>query len=145
MKYAISACLMGICCKYSGGHNANAVLQTFLKDKDYITVCPEVTGGLPIPRACSEIVNGRVMNTEGEDVTYFFEHGAEKELRRLLEENVEVVILQPRSPSCGNGKVYDGTFQGKLIDGDGIFTQLCKKQGIEVWNSEEFIEKRIGF
>ena len=63
----------------------------------------------------------------------------------MLDEKVDLVILQPRSPSCGKGRIYDGTFQGKLKDGDGVFVQLCKKQGIEVWNCDEFLEKRIGF
>lgn len=145
MNYAVSAFLMGVNCKYNGGNNENAKIIAFLKDRPHLTVCPEIAGGLPVPRACCEIVNGRILNTDKEDVTDAFIRGAEKEVQRLLDEKVDLVILQPRSPSCGKGRIYDGTFQGKLKDGDGVFVQLCKKQGIEVWNCDEFLEKRIGF
>ena len=141
MKYAISACLMGKNCKYNGGNNKNEALINFLKDKDVITICPEVTGGLPTPRAPSEIVGNRVINTLHEDVTFQFEQGARQELQRVLDEQVDVVILQPRSPSCGKGMVYDGHFEGMLIPGDGIFVQLLKKHKIDVYTSVEFLEK----
>lgn len=143
MKYAISACLVGTCCKYNGGHNRNEKLIEFLKDKDYILVCPEVTGGLPTPRAPSEIVGTRVMNTLGQDVSEEFLRGAQIEFNKVVEEEVDVAILQPRSPSCGKDKIYDGTFQGKLVDGDGIFVQMLKKEEITVYTSEEFLKKTV--
>ncbi len=140
MKYAVSACLVGVNCKYNGKNNRNEQLLSFLKDKDYITICPEVAGGLPIPRACSEIFEQKVLNTKGQDVTEEFYRGAKKELKRILKEKIGIVLVQPRSPSCGCGKIYDGTFSKKLIDGDGIFVKMCKNEGIQVYNIDDFVE-----
>ena len=141
MKYAVSACLVGINCKYNGKNSKNNKLLTFLKNQDYITICPEVVGGLPTPRACSEIQNNQVVNTDGKDVTKEFYLGAQKELERVIEAKVDLVLVQPRSPSCGCGKVYDGTFSNILIDGDGIFVKMCKNKGIDVQNCDDFLEK----
>ncbi len=140
MKYAVSACLVGINCKYNGKNNRNESLLAFLKDQDYITICPEVTGGLPTPRACSEIFQNQVINTEGKDVTKEFYLGAQREIKRILEEKVDIVLLQPRSPSCGCGKIYDGTFSKILVDGDGVFVKMCKNMGIQVQNYDEFLK-----
>lgn len=141
MKYAVSACLVGVNCKYNGKNNKNNKLLTFLENQDYITICPEVVGGLPIPRACSEIQNNQVVNIEGKDVTKEFYLGAQKELERIIEEKVDLVLVQPRSPSCGCGKVYDGTFSNNLVNGDGIFVKMCKNKEIVVQNYDEFLEK----
>lgn len=139
MKYAVSACLLGVNCKYNGGNNKHIELLSFLKGKEVIPVCPECAGGLPTPRVRSEIKNGRVINQEGKDVTEKFYEGAAREIKKLLEQQVDYVITQPRSPSCGNGKIYDGTFSKTLIDGDGVFVQMCKKNNLFVKNVDEFL------
>ena len=115
MKYAVSACLMGINCKYDGGNNEHIKLQEFLKDKEYILICPEVAGGMSVPRIPCEIKNGVVLNRHGEDMSEYFRLGAQKELQKLKKHKIDVVILQPRSPSCGIGQIYDGSFTKTLI------------------------------
>lgn len=140
-KYAISSCLMGVNCKYSGGHNLNEVLVNFMKDKSYILVCPEVLGGLPIPRACCEIKDGHVMDVNGQDVSEQFHFGAYKALEQILREHIDQVILQPRSPSCGAGSIYDGSFSKKLVKGDGVFVKLLKEKGIQVTPCDEFLKE----
>lgn len=135
----VSACLLGENCKYSGGNNANKVIIDYLKDKEYVSVCPEVLGGLPTPRACSERVGKCVMNKLGEDVSEAFMLGAEKALAIAQKNHCELCILQVRSPSCGVGKIYDGTFSGRLIDGNGVCAELLMAHGFKVINSEAFV------
>lgn len=139
MKYAISSCLMGIQCKYNGGHNAQFALMEFMHDKEYILICPEVEGGLSTPRACCEIIGDRVINTKNTDVTEAFKKGAEACIQKIIKFDIDLVITQPRSPSCGKGKVYDGTFSQTLIVGDGIFVQMCRGHGCKVLNVDEFL------
>ena len=143
MKYCVSACLLGENCKYNGGNNRNDTLLAYLQDKEYIGVCPEVMGGLSTPRACSEIVAGRVMNTKGEDVSSYFYKGAQLACAIAKQENIDVVITQPRSPSCGKGKIYSGKFDSSLTKGDGVFVSMMVKKGYIVMTCEEFIEKVI--
>lgn len=131
MKVLVSACLLGKNCKYNGKNNYHEGVFAYLKGKEVVEVCPEQLGGLPTPRACSECVNDRVMNTENEDVTAYFLEGAEKALEIALNEQVDFAILQARSPSCGVGKIYDGNFHKVLIDGDGVFVKCLKKQGFQ--------------
>lgn len=139
MKYAISSCLMGINCKYSGGNNLNEKLKIFMKDKEYILVCPEVLGGLSTPRACAEIVCGKVMNTDKKDVTKQFEQGARIAIEQIKDFQADIVITQSRSPSCGKGRIYDGSFTGKLTSGNGKFVQLLLDKEILVMDIEEFL------
>ena len=142
MKYGVSACLLGIPCKYNGKDNYNEELVTYLKEHEYVCVCPEVSGGLSTPRIPSEILaDGRVVNKQGEDVSLNYHDGACFEVAKLKREGVKIAITQPRSPSCGVGKIYDGTFTKTLVDGDGIFVQMCKKEGISAYNCDEFLEK----
>lgn len=142
MKYLISSCLMGENCKYSGGNNLSQALVDFMKNKDYICVCPEVLGGLPTPRACAEIKDGRVINTDHEDVTEAFMKGAGIALQIAQQEHIDLAILQPRSPSCGKGKRYSGNYDGTLIDGNGVFADLLEEHQITVMNVEEFLENK---
>lgn len=137
MKILISACLLGEKCKYSGGSNLNKDLVDLLKGQDLVPVCPEVMGGLPTPRDPSEITEGRVITNKGEDVTEEFTRGARLALERALNEGVDLAILQPRSPSCGVKEIYDGSFSGKLILGQGIFASLLTKEGIPTLDSDE--------
>ena len=143
MRYVVSCCLLGCNCKYNGGNNACEELMEYLNHHEVISVCPEVFGGLSIPRASSEIRNGKVINTKGEDVTKEFYLGAELALQQTKEFQAELVIVQPRSPSCGKGLIYDGTFQKKLIPGNGIFVEMLMKENIPVMNCDEFLENVI--
>lgn len=130
MKILVSACLMGENCKYNGGNNYSEKLQEFVKGHEVIMVCPEVMGGLSTPRLPSEIVDDRVVNSGGEDVTSEFIMGAKKALE--YSSDVDMAILQSRSPSCGTNEIYDGTFSGNKIKGDGIFVRMLKEKGIKV-------------
>ena len=138
MKYIVSACLLGDNCKYNGGNNYSKEIIEFLKDKEYIKVCPECLGGLKIPRVPSEIKGDKVLSKEGSNVTTQYNLGAEKVLNIALKNNCDCAILKSKSPSCGCGLIYDGTFSNKLISGDGITTRLLKEHGLKVINSDEF-------
>lgn len=140
MKYLVSACLIGECCKYNGGHNAHERLCTFLKDKEYVSVCPEVLGGLSVPRACAEIWKGFVITKDGQDVSEAFYLGAHKALEIAIEEKIDLVITQSRSPSCGKGKRYSGNFDKTLVEGNGIFVDVMEDNGYQVIDVCEFFQ-----
>jgi len=143
----VSACLIGINCNYKGESKLNQkVFEEFRKGELY-SVCPEVLGGLPVPRPGSEtkygtgldVINGtaKVISKNGSDITDSFVKGAHEVLKIAQTIGAKEAILKARSPSCGCGKVYDGTFSDKLIDGDGVTTALLKKYGIKVITDEE--------
>ena len=136
-KLLVSACLLGECCRYDGkSKEYDRVLR--LKDKyELVPVCPEVMGGLPVPRPGSEICFGRVVNTKGEDVTENFLKGANEALRIARENRITLALLKERSPSCGKGKIYDGSFSGKLIDGNGVTAGLLSDFGIKIFGESE--------
>ena len=121
MKILVSACLLGIDCKYNAKNNKNEQVLKLLKDHDLVPVCPEIMGGLPTPRIPAEIHQNKVIAKDGKDVT---------KLAKLY--NCHTAILKEKSPSCGCGKVYDGTFTGTLINGDGITARLLKEHGIKI-------------
>ena len=133
----VSACLIGQKIKYNGGDNYSKKLMKFLEGHEVIPVCPEVAGGLPVPRASCEMVNGTVMNTEGESKDREFREGALKCLAIAKEKQIDLAILQSRSPSCGVKMIYDGTFSGKLIPGSGIFATMLKDAGFKVMDVED--------
>ena len=137
MKILISACLLGENCKYNGKNNYSESVAKYLEGHEVIPVCPEVLGGLPTPRDPSEIVDGVVTNCKGVNGDMQFWKGA-KEAFRIAEENsIDLAILQSRSPSCGVRQIYDGSFTGKLIPGQGVFAQLLEKNGFRVMDCEE--------
>ena len=142
--YIVSACLLGCDCKYSGGNNYCKAVVQFTKEHKYIMICPETAGGLESPRPPAEITNGRVINKEGRDVTKAFERGAALSLKKATEESeragepIEGAILKANSPSCGCGRIYDGTFTGTLTDGYGLFAALLKERGIPLMTEEDF-------
>ena len=138
MKVMVSACLLGENCKYNGGNNLNPNLLRLLSGHTVIPVCPEVLGGLPVPRIPAEIVNGAVVNREGISVDDAFRRGAEKALE-LAAERPDLVILQSRSPSCGTRQVYDGTFSGTLVRGKGVFAEMAVNAGFRVMDAEEVL------
>lgn len=132
MRIAVSACLLGENCKYNGGNNYSKKLVDYIKGNEVLSVCPEVMGGLPVPRESAEIVNGVVSHKDGTSVDKEFRKGAKKALKTVKEQKVDLVILQSRSPSCGVNSIYDGSFSGKLISGKGVFADLLQKNGIKV-------------
>lgn len=137
MKIFVSACLIGENCKYNGGNNYSEAVKKYVEGHEVISMCPEVEGGLPIPRTPAEIVKGVVTNRDGVSVDKEFRVGADKILDVLLEEKVELAILQSRSPSCGIGRIYDGSFTKTLTNGNGIFADLLVKHGIKVIDVEK--------
>lgn len=139
MKIAVSACLLGLNYKYNGRNNYSEELEKLLEKHEVIPICPEVLGGLPIPRNPSEIVKGEVLTNKGKSVDKEFRNGAKKALKIVKESGAELVILQSRSPSCGLGKIYDGSFTGRLVEGDGVFVKLLKDEGIKVVDVSDFI------
>lgn len=139
-KILVSACLAGVDCKYNGGNNENAKIIELIKNNDVILVCPEQLGGLSTPRDPAENINDKVITDKGKDVTKEFDKGAEEVLKLAKKFNIKKAILKSRSPSCGKGKIYDGTFSGKKIDGNGKTAELLIKNGIEVISSDIFIK-----
>ena len=137
MKILVSACLLGENCKYNGGSNYSKKVCDFVKGCEVIPVCPEVLGGLPTPRIPSEIAGGVVRNREGMSVDQEFRAGAEKALEIALRNQAELAILQSRSPSCGVKEIYDGTFSGKKIPGQGVFAGMLLRAGIRVLDAED--------
>lgn len=134
MKIGMSACLAGRNCKYNGKNNLNQKVMKQFENDQIILVCPEQLGGLDTPRTPCEIRSGRVVNREGTDVTEQFEQGANAAFE--LVKDCDLVVLQPRSPSCGVSHVYDGTFSGKLVEGCGFFAKKCKMSNIPIMEAE---------
>lgn len=132
MKILVSACLLGIDCKYNAKNNKNEQVLKLLKDHDLVPVCPEIMGGLPTPRIPAEIHQNKVIAKDDKDVTKQYQKGAEETLKIAKLYNCHTAILKEKSPSCGCGKVYDGTFTGTLINGDGITARLLKEHGIKI-------------
>ena len=132
MRIAVSACLIGENCKYNGGNNYSEKVIDYIKGNEVLSVCPEVLGGLPVPRESAEIVNGIVSHKDGTSVDKEFRKGAKKALEIVKEQKIDLVILKSRSPSCGVNAIYDGSFSGKLISGRGVFADLLQKNVIKV-------------
>ena len=132
-KILVSACLLGENCRYDGKNNKNEDVLKLAEHFELIPVCPECFGGLPTPREPSEIRNGRVYSKTGADVTAQFEEGAEHTLYIARENNCPAAVLKERSPSCGFGKIYDGSFSKTLIDGNGVTADLLSKNEIQIF------------
>lgn len=142
MKILVSACLLGKNCKYNGGNNLNQSVLGFIEGHEVIGVCPEQLGGLSTPRLPAEIVDGVVTNKEGVSVDAQFRKGAQAALAAALENKVDLAILQSRSPSCGVKEIYDGSFSGKKIKGQGVFAKLLSAHGIKVLDAEDVAEHK---
>jgi len=171
--YIISGCLLGFPCRYDGTNNECEWVKEFAAFNDYVAVCPEVAGGLDVPRPAAELVwlpadrkaesedaddgeQVRIMTEDGSDVTEAFFQGARASLEKILQEAekrkfetmsisptnmadgiIEGAILKSHSPSCGSGKIYDGTFTHTLTSGDGVFAALLKAHGIPVYTEKD--------
>ena len=138
-KLLVSACLLGENCKYNGGNNYTPETEKLKERFELLPVCPEQLGGLPTPRLPSERVGDKVLARSGADVTEAFRRGAEKTLEIALAHGVTRAVLKERSPSCGSGAIYDGSFSGAVVSGDGVAAEKLKQHGITV-----FGESRIG-
>lgn len=137
-EYIVSACLCGEKVRYDGKANTKDNIKQLIDNGKAIMTCPEVEGGLPVPRHPCEIQKGKVINNIGQDKTSNFIKGAEKTLELCKKHNIKKAILKEKSPSCGTKLIYDGTFTGTLIEGQGITSELLKEHGIEVISDEEF-------
>ncbi len=136
----ISACLLGNRCKYDGGSNALPEEQIAALRRRYrlLPVCPEVAGGLPVPREASERRDGGVYDRSGADVSAAFEAGARKACLLARRWRCQEALLKERSPSCGLGAVYDGSFSGTLISGDGVTAEMLRQLGLTVYGESEW-------
>lgn len=140
MNILISACLLGCACRYDGKSKTHPAVELLREKHTLIPVCPEIYGGLPTPRPPSEIVGDRVQNSAGADVTDAYRRGAAEALRLAGLFGCKVALLKAKSPSCGKGKVYDGTFSRTLTDGDGVTAALLQQHGIRVYTEDEIPE-----
>lgn len=136
-KLLVSACLLGENCKYNGGNNYNKAVIQLGERFEIIPVCPEVFGGLSVPREPCEIIDGKVVSKIGEDCTVQYHDGAEKTLYIAGECNAVYALLKERSPSCGKGFIYDGSFSSRLVNGNGVTADLLLKNGILVFGESE--------
>lgn len=141
MNILISACLLGVNCRYNGTSKTIPELEELMSMHNLIPVCPEQLGGLSTPRSPAEVKGDFVFSKDGIDVTEEFIKGAEETLKIANIYNCKYAILKERSPSCGSGKMYDGTFSKTIIDGDGITANLLKQNGIKVIGESEISSK----
>ena len=140
MVILVSACLLGENCKYNGGNNRNERVLRYVQGHEVIPVCPEVLGGLPCPRKPVEWVGERVLTQDGDDCTENFRIGVQKALEVIADQQVDLAILQSRSPTCGVKQIYDGTFSGVRIDGQGALAKALAVRGIPLMDAEDVPE-----
>ena len=140
----ISKCLCGYDCTYRGDSNRIEALELIDKKGEAVLICPEVLGGLSIPRDPAEIVSEPlcVETVNGKNVTKEYVEGAQKALDILKAFDIDYVILKSRSPSCGLNHIYDGSFSHRVIDADGIFVRLLKKEGYKIYTEENYPGKQ---
>ena len=137
MKVLVSACLLGENCKYNGGNNYNTAVAEFVKGKEVLTICPEIMAGMGCPRTPIEIVDGVLMDRDGNNVDVAMREAVEKAMEMIRKEEIQCAVLQSRSPTCGVNQIYDGSFSGKLIKGSGVFVQALKDAGYQVIDAED--------
>ena len=142
MIVLVSACLLGENCKYNGGNNYSAAVAKFVEGKEVLPICPEMMAGLGCPRTPVEIVDGVLMDRNGNNVDALLRKAVDQAMEQISREDIQCVVLQSRSPTCGVNEVYDGTFSGKLISGSGVFAQALKDAGYRVIDAED-VEKYI--
>ncbi len=133
----VSACLLGVPCRYDGKSKPSEKVSALMEKYELVPVCAEIFGGLPTPRVPAERVGKCVFTKDGADVTEEYLRGA-RELLRLAELfGCKKAVLKERSPSCGSGEIYDGSFSGKLAPGFGVAAELLSKSGIEIFGESE--------
>lgn len=131
-KYAVSACLCGVNCRYDGKSKTDERIKKLYDSGEALLICPEKMGGLTTPRTPCEIIDGRIISVDGEDRTSAYMQGSEKVLELCKKHGIKKAILKQNSPSCGTKHIYDGTFSGALIEGMGVTAKLLSENGIEV-------------
>ena len=136
MRVAISACLLGAPVRYDGGSKPVSEVLELAEKVDVVRVCPETASGLPVPRPPAEQLGGRVLLADGRDVTAEFDLGAQRSLDAVRRSPVRLAVLKAKSPSCGVGLVYDGTYSGRLVPGQGVFAARLEREGICVVTEE---------
>lgn len=132
MTILVSACLLGVPCRYDGQSKAHPLARALCEKHHVVPVCGEIFGGLPTPRPPAEIQGDRVVTRDGRDVTEAYRRGAEAAAQLARLTGAQAAVLKERSPSCGSGAVYDGTFSGVLTEGWGITAALLRQQGLQV-------------
>lgn len=140
MRILVSACLMGVGCRYDGKSNQLPQLEQLMKQHTCIPVCPEIFGGLPTPRVPAERQDSKIMTQDGQDVTQQFVRGTAEVLRLADLYHCKAALLKERSPSCGCGQIYDGTFTKTLTEGDGLAAEMLKRKGIAVYGESQIGE-----
>lgn len=143
-KIVVSACLLGRNCKYSGGNNRNEAVIAYLKDKEYLPVCPEVEAGMPVPRPPVELRDGKVISIGGKDLDAVYRKGVAKVMETISEEEISLAILKAKSPTCGVHEIYDGTFTGRKIPGRGILAEVLMKAGVVVCDEKDLEKGSVG-
>ncbi len=133
----VSACLAGVACRYDGAAKPCEKVIRLVAEGQALPLCPEQLGGLPTPRLPAEQIGNKVIRKDGVDVTAEFNRGAQEALKIAKLVRAKTAILKARSPSCGSGKIYDGSFTSTLTNRNGIFAELCKDYGIKVMTEEE--------
>jgi uncharacterized protein YbbK (DUF523 family) len=133
----VSGCLAGLHCRYNGEAKPNEDVMRMVAEGRALPVCPEQLGGLSTPRLPAEIIDGRVYRKDGMDITEEFQKGAKEALNLAQMVGANRAILKAKSPSCGSGKIYDGSFSGVQVNGNGVFAELLKNNGFEVKTEEE--------
>ena len=138
MNILVSACLLGVCCRWDGGTNGpHPDVEALMKEHNLIPVCPEIMGGLPTPRDPAERQGDKVISCAGKDVTKEYTKGAETALYFAKLNHVDFAVMKAKSPSCGKGLIYDGTFTGNKIPGNGVTVELLNANGIPVFTEDE--------
>lgn len=133
MNILVSACLLGVNCRYNGKGELASGIRELMERCHPVPVCPEIMGGLPTPRTPAERSGGRVITRDGGDVTDAYERGAEEAVRLAKLYGCRYAVLKERSPSCGSGTIYDGTFTGTRIPGDGVTAARLAQEGVAVY------------
>lgn len=143
MKIVVSACLAGFSCRYDGKANTVPFIQELYQQKLVLPVCPECLGGLPVPRTPCEILGDRVISKQGNDCTHAYRHGAFLALLYARFYGANMAILKAKSPSCGVGRIYDGTFTKTLVAGDGIFARMLKAENFFVCTEKDNVMEKF--
>ncbi|MCD7984348.1 MAG: DUF523 domain-containing protein [Desulfovibrio sp.] len=143
IRYVVSGCLAGLACRYDGGSNPCAAVIRLVEEGRAIPACPENLAGLPVPRLPCELAEGSVLSRDGRDLTEDFLRGAQLALRTAQSRGCTAAILKSRSPSCGFGRIYDGTFSRTLCPGEGVWARLLREAGFALF-SEEHLPPELG-
>ena len=140
MTILVSACLLGENCKYNGGNNRSERVLRYVEGHEVIPVCPEMLGGLPCPRKPVEWVGERVLTRDGDDCTEAFRLGVQRAMEIIAGRKIDLAILQSRSPTCGVKQIYDGSFSGVKIDGQGALARVLAERGVPLMDAEDVPE-----